>query len=61
MFSSFICNIQPKTMKIDVSHVDWVEAMEVELSEFERNKIWRLISSPLNTSVVGLKLVFQKN
>ena len=38
---------------------DWVEAMQAELSEFERNKVWRLIPTPSDVSVVGLKWVFR--
>ena len=33
--------------------------MQDELSEFERNKVWRLISTPKDASVVGLKRVFR--
>ena len=38
---------------------DWVEAMQAELGEFERNKVWRLIPTPPDVSVVGLKWVFR--
>ena len=33
--------------------------MQAELNEFERNKVWRLIPTPPNVSVVGLKWVFR--
>ncbi|KAL4582285.1 hypothetical protein LXL04_006830 [Taraxacum kok-saghyz] len=36
-----------------------VEAMQAELNEFERNKVWRLIPIPPSVSVVGLKWVFR--
>ena len=32
--------------------------MQEELNEFERNKVWRLIPTPKDASVVGLKWVF---
>ena len=34
--------------------------MQAELNEFERNKVWRLIPTPPDVSVVGLKWVFLK-
>ena len=33
--------------------------MQVELAEFERNRVWRLIPTPEDVSVVGLKWVFK--
>ncbi|XP_052626769.1 uncharacterized protein LOC128133398 [Lactuca sativa] len=34
-------------------------AIQDELNEFERNKVWRLIPTPKDASVVGLKWVFR--
>ena len=59
MYSSFLSKIEPKNVKIVMDHSDWVEAMQAELSEFERNKVWRLIPSPPDVSVVGIKWVFR--
>ena len=33
--------------------------MEDKLNEFERNRVWRLIPTPKDASVVGLEWVFQ--
>ncbi|KAI3700157.1 hypothetical protein L2E82_44776 [Cichorium intybus] len=38
MFNSFISKIEPKTVKIALDHADWVQAIQDELNEFERNK-----------------------
>ena len=46
MFSSFIYKIEPKTVKIALDHSDWLQAMQEELNEFERNNVWRLIPTP---------------
>ena len=59
MFNSFISKIKPKNVKIALDHSDWVQAMQEELNEFERNKVWRLIPTPKDASVVGLKWVFR--
>ena len=55
MYSSFLSKIEPKNVKTAMDHSDWVEAMQVELSEFERNKVCLLISTPPDVSVLGLK------
>lgn len=50
---------EPKTMKIALEHLDWLTRMQSKLAEFERNKMWRLIPTPNDVSVVGLKWVFR--
>ena len=59
MYSSFLSKIEPKNVKIAMDDSDWVEAMQAELAKFERNKVWRLIPTPPDVSVVGLKWVFR--
>ena len=59
MFHVFISKIEPKTVKIAMEHSDWVVAMQAELSEFERNKVWRLIPKPVDVSIVGLKWIYK--
>lgn len=61
VFNSFISKNKLKTVKFVLVHVYWVKAMQDELHEFERNKVWRLILTPPNASAIGLKWVFQKN
>lgn len=59
MFHVFISKVEPKTVKIVFEHLDWVVLMQSELAEFDRNKLWRLIPTPKNVCVVGLKWVFK--
>jgi len=59
MFNSFISKIEPKNVKIALDHSDWVQAMQDELNEFERNKVWRSIPDPRDASVLGMKWVFR--
>ncbi|KAL8101501.1 hypothetical protein AgCh_033413 [Apium graveolens] len=53
----------PKTEpnKVDeaLQDADWVQAMQEELNEFERNKVWTLVPRPKNRSIVGTKWVFR--
>ena len=60
MFNSFVSKIKPKRVNVALDHSDWAQAMQDELSEFKRNKVWRYIPTRLDGSVVGLKLVFRK-
>ncbi|KAI3503844.1 hypothetical protein L1887_32298 [Cichorium endivia] len=51
--------VEPKNVRVAFDHPDWIEAMQMELEEFERNKVWRLIPKPANASIVGLKWVYR--
>ncbi|KAI3510703.1 hypothetical protein L1887_17836 [Cichorium endivia] len=59
MFNSFISKIEPKTVKVALDHADWVQAMQDELNEFERNKVWRLVPTPKKASILGMKWAFR--
>ncbi|KAI3510732.1 hypothetical protein L1887_17865 [Cichorium endivia] len=59
MFNSFILKIEPKIVKVALDHAEWVQAMQDELNEFERNKVWRLVLTPEKASVLGIKWVFR--
>lgn len=59
MFNAFVSKIEPKTVKVALEHLDSVVAMQVELAEFDRNKVWMLIPKPKDVYVDGLKWVFK--
>ena len=59
MFHSFISKIEPKNVKIALDHSDWVQAMQDELNEFERNNVWKLVPAPKDASILGMKWVFR--
>ncbi|TLX70168.1 DDE-type integrase/transposase/recombinase [Labilibacter sediminis] len=59
MFHVFISKIEPTNVKMALQHSDWIEAMQAELAEFERNKVWHLVPIPTDQSVLGLKWVFK--
>ena len=46
-------------MEEALQDADWVQAMQEELNEFERNKVWTLVPRPKNRSIVGTKWVFR--
>lgn len=51
-FHVFISKIETKTVKIVLEHPDWVTTIQ-SLAEFEQNKVWRLIPTVENISVVA--------
>ncbi|KAL8134956.1 hypothetical protein AgCh_009824 [Apium graveolens] len=50
---------EPKKVEEALQDADWVQAMQEELNEFERNKVWTLVPRPKNRSFVGTKWVFR--
>ncbi|XP_052621619.1 uncharacterized mitochondrial protein AtMg00810-like [Lactuca sativa] len=59
VFNVFISKLEPKTVKVALEHLDWVDAMQSELTEFERNKVWSLIPKPKDVSLIGFKWIFK--
>ena len=42
-FYAFLSNIEPKNVIEALADSDWVTAMQEELHQFERNKVWHLV------------------
>ena len=59
LFHNFLSQEEPKKVEDALKNSDWVTAMQEELNEFERNKVWQLVPRPKNRSVVGTKWVFR--
>jgi hypothetical protein len=57
--SCFVSKIEPKNVK--VAHTDdfWINAMQEELSQFKRNKVWELVQRPENVNFIGTKWMFK--
>ncbi|KAJ9544955.1 hypothetical protein OSB04_024662 [Centaurea solstitialis] len=50
---------EPKKVTDALTDPFWVEAMQDELLQFERNKVWTLTSLPASKSAIGTKWVFR--
>ena len=59
LFHNFLSQEEPKKVEDALKDSDWVTAMQEELNEFERNKVWQLVPRPKNRSIVGTKWVFR--
>jgi hypothetical protein len=55
---SFVSSIEPHKVEEALQDLDWVLAMQEELNNFTRNKVWHLVPRP-NQNVVGTKWVFR--
>jgi hypothetical protein len=55
-----VSSIEPYRIEDALKDPGWVVAMQEELNNFTRNKVWHLVPYP-NQNVVGTKWVFRKN
>jgi len=58
-FYAFLSNIDPKNVNEALVDSDWVCAMQDELHQFERNKVWHLVPWPEDRSIIGAKWMFR--
>ncbi|XP_019185052.1 PREDICTED: uncharacterized protein LOC109180022 [Ipomoea nil] len=58
-YSCYTSQIEPKNVKEALTDEHWIKAMQEELGQFERNKVWSLIPKPDNVNVVGTKWIFR--
>ncbi|KAJ9544926.1 hypothetical protein OSB04_024633 [Centaurea solstitialis] len=59
LFGGFLSKLEPSDDSEALTDPDWVIAMQEELAEFERNKVWRLVSRPWGKTIIGLKWIFR--
>ncbi|KAJ9561824.1 hypothetical protein OSB04_006984 [Centaurea solstitialis] len=59
LFGGFLGEFEPSDVSQALTDPDWVLAMQEELAEFERNKVWRLVTRPWGKSIIGLKWIFR--
>ena len=53
LYAGFLSEIEPKKTHEALDDPDWIQAMQEELAEFDRNEVWRLVPQPLGKSIVG--------
>ncbi|GJZ59003.1 retrovirus-related pol polyprotein from transposon TNT 1-94 [Tanacetum coccineum] len=57
-YDAFLTAVEPKTYKDALTQACWIEAMQEELNEFERLKVWELVPRPDKVMVITLKWFF---
>nr|GEV88140.1 reverse transcriptase domain-containing protein [Tanacetum cinerariifolium] len=59
LFSCFLSSIEPANVAEALKDVDWVSAMQEELDQFSRLKVWRLVPRPKGKTVIKTKWIFK--
>nr|GEZ03268.1 hypothetical protein [Tanacetum cinerariifolium] len=59
LFSCLLCFIEPANVADALKDADWVSAMQEELDQFARLKVWRLVPRPEGKSVIKTKWIFK--
>nr|GEV60796.1 retrovirus-related Pol polyprotein from transposon TNT 1-94 [Tanacetum cinerariifolium] len=58
-YDAFLTSVEPKTYKEALTQSCWIEAMQEELSEFERLEVWELVPRPDKVMVITLKWIYK--
>ncbi|GKE74331.1 retrovirus-related pol polyprotein from transposon TNT 1-94, partial [Tanacetum coccineum] len=58
-FVDFLSEIEPKKLSEALKHPGWIDAMQEELNQFYRNKVWTLIPLLYGKIAIGSKCVFR--
>ncbi|GKA75750.1 retrovirus-related pol polyprotein from transposon TNT 1-94 [Tanacetum coccineum] len=59
LYVNFLSEIEPKRINESLKEEGWVIAMQEELNQFERNKVWTLVSVPYGKTIIGTKWIFK--
>ena len=59
LYGCFLSQEEPKVIEEALKHSDWIVAMQEELNQFEKNKVWELVPPPEDKSVIETKWVFR--
>ncbi|GJV18403.1 retrovirus-related pol polyprotein from transposon TNT 1-94 [Tanacetum coccineum] len=58
LFADFLSKIEPKKVSEALMYPGWINAMQEELNQFFKNKVWTLIPLPYRKITIGSKWVF---
>nr|GFB03447.1 retrovirus-related Pol polyprotein from transposon TNT 1-94 [Tanacetum cinerariifolium] len=59
LFSCLLSTIEPANVAEALRDTDWVSAMQEELDQFARLKVWRLVPRPEGKSIIKTKWIFK--
>ncbi|GKF93045.1 retrovirus-related pol polyprotein from transposon TNT 1-94, partial [Tanacetum coccineum] len=60
LYVNFLSEMEPKKLIEALEEEGWIIAMQEELNQFKRNKVWTLVSKPHSKTIIGTKWI-QKN
>lgn len=56
---AFLSFVEHTNVKEALQDEVWIIAMQEELNQFQRNKVWTLVPKPTHQSIIGTKRVFR--
>ena len=58
-YMAFVSQVEPSRIDDALEDEHWILAMQEELNQFERNKVWKLVPRPSNKIIIGTRWVFR--
>ncbi|KAJ9548122.1 hypothetical protein OSB04_020665 [Centaurea solstitialis] len=59
LFAAFLSNVEPLKVVDALADPDWFMAMQEEINQFVRLKVWRLVPRPEGKSIIDTKWIFK--
>ncbi|GJS77696.1 retrovirus-related pol polyprotein from transposon TNT 1-94 [Tanacetum coccineum] len=59
LYVNFLFEIEPKKLIEALEEEGWIIAMQEELNQFERNKVWSLVPIPYGKTIIGTKWILK--
>ncbi|KAJ9547263.1 LOW QUALITY PROTEIN: hypothetical protein OSB04_019806 [Centaurea solstitialis] len=59
LFAAFLSNVEPLKVVNALADPDWFIAMQEEINQFMRLKVWRLVPRPEDKSIIDTKWIFK--
>ncbi|GJU59362.1 retrovirus-related pol polyprotein from transposon TNT 1-94 [Tanacetum coccineum] len=58
-FDAFQTSVEPKNIKQEMIKPSWIDAIQEEIYEFERLKVWELVPCPDKVMLIKLKWIYK--
>nr|GEU63741.1 retrovirus-related Pol polyprotein from transposon TNT 1-94 [Tanacetum cinerariifolium] len=59
LYVNFLSKVELKRLNEALKEEGWVIAMQEELNQFERNKVWTLVPVPYGKTIIGTKWIYR--
>ncbi|GJR25150.1 retrovirus-related pol polyprotein from transposon TNT 1-94 [Tanacetum coccineum] len=58
-FDAFLTSVEPKNFKQAMTEPSWIDAMQEEIHEFQRLKVWELVPCPDKVLLIKLEWIYK--
>ncbi|GJW44934.1 retrovirus-related pol polyprotein from transposon TNT 1-94 [Tanacetum coccineum] len=59
LYVNFLSEMEPKKLIEALEEEGWIIAMQEELNQFKRNKVWTLVPKPYGKTIIGTKWIWK--